>query len=374
MTASLWVAGCELLGGEDTEESNLNNQDYQSFDTSTPEGTVKGFLHVLPSGDLYEWDKYLVPKGSSSGASGVAKEFAKEFVGVQTADISIEISNIMLEELWSTGSEVAIRTTYILNKKVNGEKTSLPHDYTFLLEKFGEDWLITDCSDVPLAPPDTPAPTPSPTPEFVVPGTPVSTGTITPVEAGEILLYDDFSSRSNVWPIYSGKYGIAYYNNGTLRVKHRGILQSPEICVARQSFDNFVLRLDTALVEGNEDSWIIVAFRTDYWGNGYRFMISADGRYAIDAYNKKSGSNFLQEPVFSEHINAGYDALNQLRIECVDDAIRFSVNEHLLNAMRDSTFISGAIALGVSTTPETGGAEAMFDNLMVNAPLGEVTP
>ncbi len=254
-----------------------------------------------------------------------------------------------------------------MHAKSNGQKTSLPEDYTFLLEKFGEEWLITEWSYVLLPTPPPKISTPTPSPEPGATGTPVSHGIALPVEVGEILLFDDFSRHFDVWPIYSTVYGIAYYKDGNLHVNHRGILQSPEICVARQSFDNFVLRLDAALVKGGDDSWVIVACRADYWGNGYRFLISADGRYAIDAHSKKGGSEFLQEPVFSEHLKTGYEVSNQLRIEFIDDIMRFYVNGHLLSEMRDETFKVGMLALGVSNIPGTGTAEAMFDNVMVNA-------
>lgn len=362
VTSSFWFAGCELVGGEDTGEFDRSNYGNQGSDTSMPAGTVRGFLHVLPSGDLLKWEQYLVPEESASGTPMGFKGFVEEFMVPLTADTSLEISNIKLEELWSVGSEAAVRATYVSHKKVKEQETVLPGDYTFLLGKYGEEWLIRDFSEVMLPRPEAVIPATAPGP--VVSGSDGLTGAAA-MERGKVMLADDFGTRSDVWPVYSNGHGIAYYKDESLHVTHRGVLHKPEFCIARQSFDDFVLRLDTAVVEGGEDSWIIVACRTDHWANGYHFMIDDDGRYAIAVQGKKSEREFLQEPLFCEHINAAQGVLNQLCIEFVGDIIRFSVNGHLLNEIRDSTFDSGFLALGITNVPRSGRAEAMFDNLLL---------
>jgi len=337
------------------------------YHKSSPESTVRGFLQALLSGDINEIEKHLVTQGA-----GMPTEIREAYVLFNEAlmvDISFSVSNILVEELWATDSEVAVKAKYDLEGEVNGRNVTVPDEDTFLLEKRDGEWLISQWDEVEQSPPILPiTPIPSLTPDPVTTGTPFLTCTPLPDDPGETLLSDDFSRPSGMWPVYSDRHGIAYYKDEALRVKHRGFLRRPEICVARCSFDDFVLHLDTKLVEGGEDSWIIVACRTDYWGNGYHFLVSADGRYAIAAQRKAGEREFLQEPVLSEHVNNGNNETNQLRLECVDNSISFSVNGNLLVEMLDNTFISGALGLGISTSTETGNAEAMFDNVLITSP------
>jgi len=263
-----------------------------------------------------------------------------------------------------------VRADFNIETEINGRTVSLADSILLRLQKEESVWLVADIgASVPLSDPAdaTTETVPAQT------GTPVYTidPTQIPISKGQILFSDSFTAKSEFWPIYSDSHGIAYYYDGSFRVKHRGIYPKPEICVLHRSFEDFILEIDTSLIESGKDSWVIIACRADYWGNGYQFMISPDGNYAIAVQYNTKAQEFLHEPGYSEHLRTGKRAINQIRIECIGSDISLYANENLLAEFEDHTFTSGALGLGVLTASGTNTAEAMFDNLIITAPLDE---
>ncbi len=359
---------------------NFGGEDIQPQATQQPvlspamsaEDAVTGFLSKLESGNIDDLKKYTALKRGRI-PQRIEDSYEEFFLSVEQ-DMSIVILNIRIEETISTDSEVAVKAKYTVEGELAGHTFTTQKEEPFLLEKQGRDWLISQWGDIEQSP-STATPAPEPTDDPSSTGTPASTPTPTftptpaPQPTGEVLLSDDFNSQSDVWPIYSDMHGIVYYKDETLRVNRRGNFMSPEMCVLHKEFGDFILEAEVALAKDSQNGWILVACRTDYWGSGYHFLVSDNGKYAIAIPGKSNAREFLQEPVLSDHINNGFDVTNQLRIECVGDSIRFFINEYLLSDITDDTFSSGSLGLGIATTAGTGSAEAIFDNLKITAPV-----
>lgn len=112
-----------------------------------------------------------------------------------------------------------------------------------------------------------PAPSPTPTP--------------TPAP---VLFEDDFSNDSSGWDTYSDEYGAAFYQDGWLHVRNNALNEDADASYAHQYFTDFVLEVETKLVDGTDDNWQIVAARDDGTENYYTFCISADGYYTMSKW------------------------------------------------------------------------------------------
>jgi len=213
----------------------------------------------------------------------------------------------------------------------------------------------------------TPSPTPSPTPEATV-----SPGTPAPV--GEELFSDDFTNCDN-WFAYSDAEGVGYCTGGRLHVKNRGIAEGSALCYARAYYGDFVLDVEVEMVQGNDneeedDEWCIIAGRgNSYRGYGYQFGISSDGSYAIFKQSDLDAMEQLQLIASSPYINKGVGAVNLVRVECIGNTLRLSVNGHVLAEVSDNTFTEGSIALGSGTFSDGQAVEFAFDSVLISKPL-----
>jgi hypothetical protein len=101
-------------------------------------------------------------------------------------------------------------------------------------------------------------------------------------EVSEVLFSDDFSDEGGVWNTFSDEEGSVFYSNGWLHLYTSGRF-STSTC-AHQYFADFILEVETRLVEGTHNNWHQVACRLINEGNSYEFAISADGYYAVAKY------------------------------------------------------------------------------------------
>ncbi len=198
---------------------------------------------------------------------------------------------------------------------------------------------------------------------------PVSTPTPTPAQ---VLFEDDFSNDSSGWDTYSDKYGEAFYQDGWLHVRNNGSNEYADYSYAHQYFTDFILEVETKLVDGTDDNWHTVSARDDGTGNCYQFCISADGYYLVEKWVDEVRIEF-KEPTLSIHIKRGKGAINIVRVECVGSELSLSVNGHLLANVSDSTFTGGDIVLGASlpagaSVSESQFTEVAFDNIIITAP------
>jgi uncharacterized repeat protein (TIGR02543 family) len=182
-----------------------------------------------------------------------------------------------------------------------------------------------------------------------------------------VLFSDDFSSDNHVWDTFSNGDGSVSYENGWLHIVNTTWAELPTITRAHRYFTDFILEVETKLVDGAIDNWHSVGCRYQDDGNYYEFSISADGYYCIAKWVDGDWT-YLLEAAQSSYINTGTNAVNLMHIECIGSSLSLSVNRHLLGQVTDTTYSGGDIALaasGLTGPPEY--TEIAFDNIWVSS-------
>jgi len=213
--------------------------------------------------------------------------------------------------------------------------------------------LLGACKILPT-PPEPPPVTPTPTPP-------------TPEPPEGVLYSDDFSDDTSGWDTFEDEDGWASYTDGWLHVTNYTPAELATFSMAHQYFEDFILEVETKLVDGTDDNYHQIAIRAnDERGDGYNFGVSADGYYQI-GIEIAGSSEQVTDPISSSHILQGWDVINLIRIECVGSTLRLFVNGHLLKEFTDSRLQGGDIGLGSSSLAGTF-SEVAFDNIVVTAP------
>lgn len=188
----------------------------------------------------------------------------------------------------------------------------------------------------------------------------------TSVMAQEVLFSDNFSDESSGWATFSDREGGVFYQDGWLHVKDYPYYKLATWTSPSQYFTDLILDVDTKLVDGTDSNWHVVCFRLKDDYNYYGFHISADGWYYINKVVDQQETILIQ-PVRSAYIRQGKDVNNHIHIECIGSNLNFSINDHKLREVADSTFGGGDIGLaaGALKGPST---EVAFDNLVITKP------
>ena len=182
---------------------------------------------------------------------------------------------------------------------------------------------------------------------------------------GSVLFEDDFSSDTGAWTLPSGDYGSAFYEDGWLHVRDNPGVSACGSELTRD-FADFVVEVDTMLVDGTGDSWHRVDARYHETDNYYGFAMKSEGTYGIFLVEEAGVTKLAGGS--SVHINRGQGATNHMRVECVGSRLSLSVNGHLLAEVTDSSYATGLLALGCDASPCTEPSEVAFDNLVISAP------
>jgi uncharacterized repeat protein (TIGR02543 family) len=187
------------------------------------------------------------------------------------------------------------------------------------------------------------------------------------VTAGPTVLFsDDFSQDTGDWDIYSDSSGQVFYDGGWLHLLSYTTSSFDTYTLAYQYLDDFILEVETKLVDGTDNNWHGVACRYQDDGNFYIFGISADGYYNIAKF-VDGELTYLVSPTYTSYINLGWDVVNTITIECIGSSLSLSVNGYLLDFVTDSSFSSGDIGL-VASSLAGSFTEIAFDNLVITEP------
>ena len=183
---------------------------------------------------------------------------------------------------------------------------------------------------------------------------------------GNVLFSDDFSHDTGDWEVYSDSNGEVFYEGGWLHVINYTTAPIDTATMLDRNFSDFVLEIDTKLVDGTDNNWQGVVCRYQDNGNYYAFSISADGYYDVVRFVDYD-QVALSGPTFSDYINLGWDVVNTIYIECDGNRLKLSVNGHQLTSVTDSAFSDGAIGL-LATSWAGDLSEVAFDNLVITEP------
>jgi len=186
-------------------------------------------------------------------------------------------------------------------------------------------------------------------------------------EVGPTVLFsDDFSGDTGVWDTFSDSNGSVFYENGWLHIIDQTAVAYCTYTMAHQYFTDFILEVETKLVDGTDDNWHAVTVRAQDEDNYYDFGISADGYYNL--IKVVNGQNVtLVAPTRSSYINEGWGVTNLIHIECIGSNLSLSVNGHLLKTVTDATFTAGDIGLDAHSLAGNF-TEIAFDNIVVTEP------
>jgi len=181
-----------------------------------------------------------------------------------------------------------------------------------------------------------------------------------------VLFSDNFSQDTGDWDIFSASEGDAFYEGGWLHVMNYTTATIDTYTMLDRYFSDFVLEVDTKLVDGTDDNWHGVVCRYQDTGNYYALGISADGYYYIAKF--VDGDQIaLASITSSSYINQGWDVVNSIRIECIGNSLSLAVNGHTLASVTDSTFSGGEIGL-LATALAGSLSEVAYDNLVITEP------
>jgi hypothetical protein len=183
---------------------------------------------------------------------------------------------------------------------------------------------------------------------------------------GNILFSDDFSQDTGKWDVYSDETGEVFYEGGWLHVINYTTASEDTETMLDSYFSDFVLEVDTKLVDGTDNNWHGVVCRFQDEGNYYSFNISADGYYYIAKFVDYE-QIALVDATPSSYINTGWDVVNTMRIECIGSDLSLSANGHLLDTVTDDSFDDGYIGF-LATAWEGDLSEIAFDNLVITEP------
>jgi hypothetical protein len=182
----------------------------------------------------------------------------------------------------------------------------------------------------------------------------------------DVLFSDDFSQDTGDWDVYSNDNGQVFYENGWLHLLNYTTAPVDTYTLAYQYFDDFILEVETKLVDGTDNNWQGVACRYQDAGNYYAFGISADGYYNLAEFVDGECTYFV-DATYSDYINQGWDVINTMTIECIGSSLSLSVNGYLLDTVTDNSFSDGYIGF-IATSLDGSFTEIAFDNLVITEP------
>lgn len=184
-------------------------------------------------------------------------------------------------------------------------------------------------------------------------------------EAGEYLVLEDFETPSLNWRSQEKETGSqSTFGDGTLRIRDQisdALLSVP----LQREFADVIIEVDSTHVEGSARNWHVVYCRSGPDGY-YEFGISSFGYWVINVWEEEVRLK-TTEPTQTSAVRTGLGERNRMKVECVGDLLRLTVNGVVVGELRDRRRLSGILELGAATL---GGDFTVieFDNLIVRRP------
>ena len=179
---------------------------------------------------------------------------------------------------------------------------------------------------------------------------------------------DDFSLANAAWRTGPTAEGTSQISAGVLLIRNE--TASPLASVVRHgsTFTDVVVEVDMMLVDGTDNNWQTVYCRDTDAGQ-YSFGVAADGYYNFEVWGRPGAPRLSGSLPPTRHaaIRTGRGAVNRVRVECVGDRLRFSINGTLVHEVRDTRYTSGQIALTVSSVGDSFST-VLFDDVRITRP------
>jgi hypothetical protein len=201
-----------------------------------------------------------------------------------------------------------------------------------------------------LPPTSTPVPTETPLPTETPTETASPTPNATSTPAWKMVYEDNL--KSGVWVTGKGEdFRLQYTANGymiTNRVK-----EDIAYSVREENYGDIQIEVRAHRVEGPIDGYYGIICNFQNGTNYYILAVGVDGWYGIGL--KKTGQlKFLQEGVDQTGAVRMGDSENLLRAECARGVLTLWANGIQLASIKDRTFTSGSVGLGVGNRKVPG--------------------
>jgi serine/threonine protein kinase len=204
--------------------------------------------------------------------------------------------------------------------------------------------------------------TPTLTPPAAATATPASTATAgTTVELGAPLYEEDFSSPGTEWEISESEEARYRVDGGTYSIE---VFKANWIAwnMIGQSFDDFEIEFEVALVEGDPYNDAGLLFRFQDADNYYEVDVNGQGSFAI---GKEVDDEWAQivEWTSSPAVKP-FGGVNRVRIVAKGNQFALYINDEFLSEFVDDSFASGGLGTVVTAYDEPP-ARATFDNITI---------
>jgi len=182
-------------------------------------------------------------------------------------------------------------------------------------------------------------------------------------EGDDVVSFDDDFSAAGDWrTISDADVEIAYVDGGlSILVK---VLDRAAWTVAGRKFEDGVVSVNAKPIGGPDDNAYGLVVRHVDDRNFYRFEISSDGYFAVQAPTGAFGWEFLVNWTESAAIHKGQET-NHLKVECRGADIVFYVNDVELTRVQDDRYSEGDLGLIAGTFYDEPGTHILFDDFQV---------
>jgi hypothetical protein len=173
---------------------------------------------------------------------------------------------------------------------------------------------------------------------------------------------DDFDTPGD-WRIISDPEVEIAYADGGLSIEVK-VIDRVAWTVAGRQFEDAVVSVDATPVGGPDDNAYGLVVRHVDDRNFYRFEISGDGFFAVQAPQGNLGWEFLVDWTESSAIHKGRET-NHLQVECRGATMIFYANDVELTRVQDDRYSKGDIGLIAGTFYTEAGTRILFDDFEV---------
>ena len=180
---------------------------------------------------------------------------------------------------------------------------------------------------------------------------------------GDPVFFDDTFDMPGDWRISSDPEVEIAYSDGGLSVQVR-VIDRVAWSVAGRRFRDGVVSVDATPVGGPEDNaYGLILWHVDDH-RFYRFEISSDGFFAVQAPDSTLGWEFLVNWEEAEAIRRGRET-NRLKVEAQGSTMVFYVNDVELARVEDDRYGEGDVGVIAGTFYSDPGTHILFDNFML---------
>lgn len=185
--------------------------------------------------------------------------------------------------------------------------------------------------------------------------------------SGSVLFQDDFVNNNNNWDTWNGKEGSkVVLEDETLHI----VVQESQYdywSLIDNLYSDVRIDVTVAKLGGPDDNDFGVLCRYQDKDNYYALLISSDGYAGILKVKQGMytllGNGFME---YNEAVSKG-DAVNLLRVECVGQTLKLTVNGKKVIEAQDGDIQRGQVGVIAGTT-NTPGTSIYFDNFIVYQP------